>query len=120
MSNHRALARRRGAAHRGDGGGLASGTHSRRKFLGYLVAAPTLVVAAELGRSEIFGSRPVWAAELPVLPSIPQTPDYYDLLDALRDAARPTANLIRVEVHRDNTVSFALPRSDNGQGIITS
>ncbi|MGI8815419.1 MAG: molybdopterin cofactor-binding domain-containing protein [Pseudonocardia sp.] len=92
----------------------------RRRFLGYLVAAPTLVVAAELGRSEIFGQRPVWASELPVLPSPSQMPEYYDLLDALRDAARPTANLIRVEVHRDNTVSFALPRSDNGQGIITS
>ncbi len=33
---------------------------------------------------------------------------------------RPTANLIRVEVRKDGTVHFALPRSDNGQGIITS
>jgi isoquinoline 1-oxidoreductase subunit beta len=92
----------------------------RRRFLGYLIAAPTLVVAAELGRSEIFGWRPVWAANLPVLPSPPQMPEYYDLLDGLRDVARPTANLITVEVKRDGTVSFALPRSDNGQGIITS
>lgn len=121
MSSHRAITRRRGAAHRDSGPATtANSTPSRRKFLGYLIAAPTLVVAAELGRSEIFGSRPVWAAELPVLPGVPQTPDYYDLLDAIRDAARPTANLIRVEVHRDNTVSFALPRSDNGQGIVTS
>ncbi|GAY11855.1 molybdopterin cofactor-binding domain-containing protein [Pseudonocardia sp. N23] len=89
----------------------------RRKFLGYLIAAPTLVVAAELGREQIFGAPEASAA---ALPSAPQTPEVYDLLDALRDAARPTANLIRVEVNRDGTVSFALPRSDNGQGIVTS
>jgi isoquinoline 1-oxidoreductase beta subunit len=98
-------------------------TASRRRFLGYLLAAPTLVVAAELGGSSLFGTTPAWAAaipELPKLPGTPQTPEVYDLLDALRDAARPTANLIKITVHRDGTVSFALPRSDNGQGIITS
>ena len=89
---------------------------SRRRFLGYLVAAPTLVVAAELTRQSVFGEAQAAAA----IPSPPQTPEVYDLLDALRDAARPTANLIRIEVNRDGTVSFALPRSDNGQGIITS
>jgi isoquinoline 1-oxidoreductase beta subunit len=89
---------------------------SRRRFLGYLVAAPTLVVAAELTRQSVFGGTPAAAA----IPSAPQTPEVYDLLDALRDAGRPTANLIRIEVNRDGTVSFALPRSDNGQGIITS
>ncbi|MHA6624955.1 molybdopterin cofactor-binding domain-containing protein [Pseudonocardia sichuanensis] len=89
---------------------------SRRRFLGYLVAAPTLVVAAELTRQSVF-AEPASAA---AIPSAPQTPEVYDLLDALRDAARPTANLIRIEVERDGTVSFALPRSDNGQGIITS
>lgn len=31
---------------------------SRRRFLGYVVAAPTLVVAAELGRQAIFDSTP--------------------------------------------------------------
>jgi isoquinoline 1-oxidoreductase beta subunit len=89
---------------------------SRRRFLGYLVAAPTLVVAAELTRQSVFGEAQAAAA----IPSPPQTPEVYDLLDAVRDAARPTANLIRIEVNRDGTVSFALPRSDNGQGIITS
>jgi isoquinoline 1-oxidoreductase beta subunit len=89
---------------------------SRRRFLGYLVAAPTLVVAAELTRQSVFGGTQAAAA----IPSAPQTPEVYDLLDAVRDAGRPTANLIRVEVNRDGTVSFALPRSDNGQGIITS
>lgn len=90
---------------------------SRRRFLGYLIAAPTLVVAAELTRESIWGGPQASAA---AIPGAPQTPELYDLLDALRDAARPTANLIRIEVNRDGTVSFALPRSDNGQGIITS
>ncbi|GAA1867956.1 molybdopterin-dependent oxidoreductase [Pseudonocardia ailaonensis] len=90
----------------------------RRKFLGYLIAAPTLVVAAELTRQEVFGG-PSASAATPI-PSAPQPPEVYDLLDALRDSMRPTANLIRIEVNRDGTVSFALPRSDNGQGIITS
>ncbi|MCW0214859.1 MAG: molybdopterin-dependent oxidoreductase [Pseudonocardia sp.] len=90
---------------------------SRRKFLGFLVAAPTLVVAAELGRQSIWGSPEAYAAPIP---SAPQPPEAYDLLDLLRDSMRPTANLIRIEVNPDGTVSFALPRSDNGQGIITS
>ena len=97
--------------------GLGRHVASRRRFLGYLIAAPTLVVAAELTRESLWGPSEASAASIP---SGPQTPELYDLLDALRDAARPTANLIRIEVNRDGTVSFALPRSDNGQGIITS
>ncbi|MBW0116996.1 molybdopterin cofactor-binding domain-containing protein [Pseudonocardia abyssalis] len=89
----------------------------RRRFLGYLIAAPTLVVAAEFTREQVFGAS---SASASPIPSTPQPPDVYDLLDALRDSMRPTADLIRVEVNRDGTVSFALPRSDNGQGIITS
>ena len=38
----------------------------------------------------------------------------------LTDAARPTANLITVEVNEDGTASFALPRAEVGQGITTS
>jgi isoquinoline 1-oxidoreductase subunit beta len=100
----------------GDASSVVPVATSRRRFLGYLVAAPTLVVAAELTRQSVFGETRAAAS----IPSAPQTPEVYDLLDALRDAGRPTANLIRVEVNRDGTVSFALPRSDNGQGIITS
>ncbi|MDN5747848.1 MAG: molybdopterin-dependent oxidoreductase, partial [Pseudonocardia sp.] len=90
---------------------------SRRSFLGFVIAAPTLVVAAEMGTG-FLGLAPTAAAD--PLVSVPQTPEIYDLLDALRDAARPTANLIKITVNSDSTVSFALPRSDNGQGIITS
>lgn len=91
---------------------------SRRRFLGYLVAAPTLVVAAEIGRQTWLPGVP--QANAAAIPSPPLPAELYDLLDLIRDSARPTANLIRIEVNRDGTVSFALPRSDNGQGIITS
>ncbi|MBC8093170.1 MAG: xanthine dehydrogenase family protein molybdopterin-binding subunit [Pseudonocardia sp.] len=90
---------------------------SRRRFLGFVIAAPTLVVAAELGRQGLGVGPQASAASIP---SAPQTPEIYDLLDSLRDAMRPTANLIQIRVERDGTVSFELPRSDNGQGIITS
>jgi isoquinoline 1-oxidoreductase beta subunit len=88
---------------------------NRRTFLGFVIAAPTLVVAAEM-TTGVLGIAPSAAAD--PLVSVPQTPEIYDLLDALRDAARPTANLIKITVNRDSTVSFALPRSDNGQDII--
>ncbi|MHA6800001.1 xanthine dehydrogenase family protein molybdopterin-binding subunit [Bounagaea algeriensis] len=86
----------------------------RRRFLGYLLAAPTLVSAAELvaGRSG-----PKAAA---AVPSPPQPAEIYDLNDMLTDAARATSNLIRVQVNSDGTVSFALPRAEVGQGITTS
>ncbi|MGH3449487.1 MAG: molybdopterin cofactor-binding domain-containing protein, partial [Haloechinothrix sp.] len=87
----------------------------RRRFLGYLLAAPTLVVAARLGTQ--LADPP--AAEA-VVPGTPQPAEYYDLSDALTDAARPTANLITVEVGTDGTASFALHRAEVGQGITTA
>ncbi|CAM02253.1 isoquinoline 1-oxidoreductase beta subunit [Saccharopolyspora erythraea NRRL 2338] len=84
----------------------------RRRFLGYVLAAPTLVAAAELGP----GSGTAGAA----VPSAPSPAEIYDLNDMLTEAALPTANLITVEVHEDGTVSFALPRAEVGQGITTS
>lgn len=70
---------------------------SRRRFLGYVIAAPTLVVAAEMGREAIMGAPEASAA---AVPSPPLPAELYDLLDVLRDSARPTANLIRIEVNR--------------------
>ena len=85
----------------------------RRRFLGYLGAAPTLAAAAELG---VGAGAPAAAT----LPGGPQPAEVYDLNDALTDAARPTANLITVVVEKDGTASFELPRSENGQGVTTS
>ncbi|MEV4220761.1 molybdopterin cofactor-binding domain-containing protein [Nonomuraea sp. NPDC049725] len=76
----------------------------RRRFLGYVLAAPTLITAA---------------GPDPGLPS-PEITDLLDLNDLMTAAALPTANLITVEVGADGTVSFALPRAEVGQGITTS
>jgi isoquinoline 1-oxidoreductase beta subunit len=79
----------------------------RRQFLGLVLAAPTLVAAAEV--------RPAGAQA----PS-PQLAKLLDLNAVLTAAALPTSGLITVEVDADGTVSFALPRAEVGQGITTS
>ena len=83
----------------------------RRRFLGYVLAGSTLVTAADLVTPEVAGAEQVGAAEVT---------DIVDLNDVMTLAAAPTSLLIRVEVHRDGTVSFALPRAEVGQGITTS
>ena len=83
---------------------------SRRRFIGYLLAGPTLIAAVDLS-----GPRHADAS----VPTV-QPVDEYDLSDLLTDAAMPTSNLIRVVVNADGTVSFALPRAEVGQGITTA
>jgi isoquinoline 1-oxidoreductase beta subunit len=83
---------------------------SRRRFIGYLLAGPTLIAAANLSGPERA------AAGVPTV----QPVDEYDLSDLLTDAAMPTSNLITVVVNHDGTVSFALPRAEVGQGITTA
>jgi len=101
---------------------------TRRRFFGYLIAAPTLVTAARLG---IDLTDPSSAAALPglpsalpglpsALPSLPSPSDLVDLNDILTYAADPTANLIAVIINPNGTASFALPRDESGQGITTS
>jgi isoquinoline 1-oxidoreductase beta subunit len=90
-------------------------TPDRRRFLGYLLAAPTLMAAAQLGDAALAAPKAAAA-----IPSNPQAADAYDLNDALTDAARPTSNLISVQVNPDGTASFALPRTEVGQGITTA
>src|SRR3712207_302356 len=92
---------RRGV-HQGDGG------ISRRTFVGWLVAGPTLIAAAELPTAA--------QAALPT----DQPQDHYDLRDLPTDATRPTAHLITVEVKPDGTGAFALPRAEVGQGVTTA
>ncbi|MEV0616531.1 molybdopterin cofactor-binding domain-containing protein [Nonomuraea sp. NPDC050404] len=83
-----------------------SGAIGRRRFLGYVLAAPTLVAAAELAP--------------PPDAKLPSAGQLLDLNDLMTAAALPTSGLISVEVHADGTVSFALPRAEVGQGITTS
>jgi isoquinoline 1-oxidoreductase beta subunit len=86
---------------------------TRRRFLGYLIAGPTLIAAAPLLRANAS------AAPLDTVPTA-QLVDLYDLSDLIKDAMAPTAHLITVEVNPDGTVSFALPRAEVGQGITTA
>jgi isoquinoline 1-oxidoreductase beta subunit len=89
----------------------------RRRFVGYLLAAPTLVAAARLG-DDLLSAPPAAAEEGP--PIVAQPAVAYDLSDLLTDAARPTAHLISVQVDPDGTASFALPRAEVGQGVTTT
>ncbi|HYH49169.1 MAG TPA: molybdopterin cofactor-binding domain-containing protein [Acidimicrobiia bacterium] len=108
----------------------------RRRFVGFLVAGPTVAAAAWLTRGA--STAPADAAlssegvasggvtpmaeggGVKPTPATPQGTDYYDLEDFLTDLAYPTTGLVKVEVHPDGTVSYALPRSEVGQGITTA
>jgi isoquinoline 1-oxidoreductase beta subunit len=88
-----------------------TGGLTRRRFLGYVLAAPTLATGARLwGEGGVAGA----------LPSPPSPSDLYDLSDMLTDAGRPTANLITIVINPDGTASFAVPRTEVGQGITTA
>ncbi|MFJ4617218.1 molybdopterin cofactor-binding domain-containing protein [Streptomyces sp. NPDC088812] len=82
----------------------------RRRFLGFVLAAATLMAAAELAAA------PTARAGIP----FPEITELVDLNDVMTLAALPTSGLITVEVGTDGTVSFALPRAEVGQGITTS
>lgn len=87
----------------------------RRRFIGYLLAGPTLIAAASLGEAAFVPSRADAA-----LTSLPQPADLFDLTDLQTLAALPTSNLISIRINKDGTASFALPRAEVGQGITTS
>ncbi|WP_436499006.1 molybdopterin cofactor-binding domain-containing protein [Actinokineospora sp. HUAS TT18] len=83
----------------------------RRRFLTFLVAAPTLTVAARLG-----GSDPVAEA----LPSLPSPAELLDLGDVINLASKVTSGLMVLRVDEDGGVRFELPRAESGQGIATT
>jgi isoquinoline 1-oxidoreductase beta subunit len=87
----------------------------RREFLAYVLAAPTLVVAAKLGKDALTPK-----AAGAAVPSLPEPSDLMDLGDVLTLAAAPTSGLITIRVNPDGTASFALPRAEVGQGITTA
>ncbi|MEU6660069.1 molybdopterin cofactor-binding domain-containing protein [Streptomyces sp. NPDC046821] len=91
------------------------GGPGRRRVLAYLLAAPTLAVAARIGLDAAGGE----SAEAAV-PSLPQPEELFDLGDMQNLAAAPTSGLISVQVHADGTASFAVPRAEVGQGMTTA
>ncbi|WP_068260523.1 molybdopterin cofactor-binding domain-containing protein [Janibacter limosus] len=85
---------------------------SRRTFMGYVIAGATLATGAEM----TVGTETAEA----VIPTVPGPAEILDLNDLLTLAAAPTANLITVKIGTDGRASFALPRAEVGQGIVTS
>jgi isoquinoline 1-oxidoreductase subunit beta len=86
----------------------------RRGVLAFLVAAPTLTVAARLGMGA--DAAPAGVA----IPGLPDLTDFLDLGDVLTTAALPTSRLLVLEVTPDNRVVLQLPRAEVGQGISTA
>ncbi|WP_426362347.1 molybdopterin cofactor-binding domain-containing protein [Streptomyces sp. E-08] len=97
----------------------AEGGIGRRRFLGYVLAAPTLTVAAQLG-VEALAPRQAAAAVPALIPSLPGPAELLDLNELLTLAALPTSNLITIRIETDGTAHFALPRAEVGQGVTTS
>lgn len=85
-----------------------AGGITRRRMMGYLIAAPTLVAAAG------------WASPADAAVPTVQLFDTFDLSDLLNLAAASTANLVSVRVNSDSTASFDLHRTEVGQGITTA
>ena len=85
---------------------------SRRQFLAYLIAAPTLAIGVRYGLLDGVAN---------ALPSTPEPADQMDLGDFLILAARGSEPaLIVLVAEKDGTVSCQLPREEVGQGITTS
>ncbi|EFQ82517.1 aldehyde oxidase and xanthine dehydrogenase, molybdopterin binding domain protein [Aeromicrobium marinum DSM 15272] len=80
----------------------------RRRFLTYLVAAPTLTVAAHLG---LQSKRPAEAL---------QPADLLDLGELLILAGAATSGMLVLEITAEGRARLELPRSENGQGITTA
>ncbi len=98
----------------GDGPGIA-----RRRFLGYVLAAPTLTVAAQFG-AEALAPGEAAAAAPALVPSLPGPAELLDLNELLTLAALPTSHLITIRLDAEGTAHFALPRAEVGQGVTTS
>ncbi|MDX3614276.1 xanthine dehydrogenase family protein molybdopterin-binding subunit [Streptomyces europaeiscabiei] len=89
--------------------------HSRRRFLTYLVAAPTLAVATKIGL-DAYAPGVADAA----IPTLPAPADLVDLGDLLILAGVPTANMLVLSVDEEGIAHFRLPREEVGQGLTTA
>ncbi|QYX81395.1 xanthine dehydrogenase family protein molybdopterin-binding subunit [Streptomyces akebiae] len=89
--------------------------HSRRRFLTYLVAAPTLAVATKIGL-DVYEPGSAEAA----IPTLPAPADLVDLGDLLILAGTPTAHMLVLSVDEEGVAHFRLPREEVGQGLTTA
>ncbi|MFB8236597.1 molybdopterin cofactor-binding domain-containing protein [Kitasatospora purpeofusca] len=107
----------------------------RRRFLTYLLAAPTLTVGARAGLDAVAPTtaRAAGAAPAPAPPAatappaapsqllgLPGIPDIVDLGQALQVAGLPTAHLLVLEITTAGRAVLHLPRLEVGQGLTTT
>ena len=90
---------------------LDSGVDRRQVLKGFLIAGPTLAVAARLGFADGAGAFPTKTDE---------APDILDFTDIFMAAESAPAYDLKIEIKPDNRVYFEFPRMDIGQGVITS
>ena len=90
---------------------LADKVIGRRRLLkGFLIAGPTLVVAARLDL------HPAGAA----IPGSPELQEHQDFTDIFIQDDGPFLYDLLVEIKPDNRVYFEIPRMDVGQGVMTT
>ncbi|MFI5986019.1 molybdopterin cofactor-binding domain-containing protein [Streptomyces sp. NPDC051555] len=104
-----------GDAHDEGATGRAGTGRSRRAFLTYLVAAPTLALVTRAG-ADALAPQDAHAA----IPTLPALADLVDLGDIFILAGAPTSALLLLTVEADGTIRFRLPREEVGQGLTTA
>jgi isoquinoline 1-oxidoreductase beta subunit len=88
----------------------------RRRFIkGFLIAGPTLAMAARVG---LDGRFPEFAAADGF--RTPEISDGFDLTDVLISSGTPFYYDLLIEIKKDNRVYFEIPRQEVGQGITTT
>ncbi|MFE2723589.1 molybdopterin cofactor-binding domain-containing protein [Kitasatospora sp. NPDC059327] len=105
--------------------GRTTAPTDRRRFLTYLLAAPTLTIAARAGLdaaapAAAHAAAAEQASAAPQLLGLPGIPDILDLGDALIVAGLPTAHLLVLEIGTDGRAALHLPRLEVGQGLTTT
>src|SRR4051812_2609132 len=84
----------------------------RRQVLkGFLIAGPTLAIAARVGFADGAGAFPTKTDEVP---------DQQDFTDIFIAAETPTLYDLKIEIKPDNRVYAEGPRQDIGQGFLTT
>jgi isoquinoline 1-oxidoreductase beta subunit len=90
---------------------LETGVDRRQVLKGFLIAGPTLAVAARLGFADSASAFPTKTDE---------APDVLDFTDIFYATETPSTYDLKIEIKPDNRVYFEYPRMDIGQGVITS
>jgi isoquinoline 1-oxidoreductase beta subunit len=94
----------------------------RRRFVGYVLAGSTLIVA---GRYVADPEQAAAADKLPVeggggaspIPSNDMPSDNYDFMDFMREQTRAVTPLLTLEVTPQGRIHFDMPRNEVGQGV---